>query len=300
LAAIIPTLQSTHKLKTTIFFILLTITSCNIFSQTKPPLTDTTKSIYNNLVTRKLYTVFQSSQTVDGVTTYKIDDKTVEKATYEKYNSTSKNVDLCKPCIIKAYNFYDKLVYKAIQYSDCIVGYYIEYFPNGNVKIIGHYKENESGNWQNIFDRGYCQMDGVWTYYDTNGKIRYSETWKDGDFLKQYPKQAKTELWKVEMMYNNKAIDTLLLDETQIKEIQIIPKFKTKMTAGTNITIDMEFSAVGHKIVKQKFSIKNFKDIDIKKILTEIGAKSEEKIICYVMISNNGENISNYSLNIKH
>ena len=156
-----------------------------IFSQSDTTITDTTTSSYRNLVEKKFYRLSYSSQTRDGTTIYKINEKEVDKATYDKYNTTWANMETCKPCILLSYDYNDNLLYKGIQYTDCRVGFWIEYFSNGKVKIIGHYKENKKENWENAYSQGLCRKDGVWTYFNENGDKLYWESWEDGKLVKK-------------------------------------------------------------------------------------------------------------------
>jgi len=281
-------------------FILLMLFICNLtFAQMDFAKTDTTKSVYKSLETRKFYKIGYSSSSTNGVTTYKLNDKEVTKSTYEKYNETWKNMATCKPCILMTYDINDRLLYKGIQYTDCRVGFWIEYFPNGKVKLIGHYKENENGDWNMGMDRGFCRQDGAFTYYNENGDELYSEYWEEGQFIKQIPEQTKTELWNVELMLDSVKIDNQVLTPKQISEIEIIPKFKNSSTTGTKITIKVRISAVRHKEVEKTFTIDDFKTVDIQKMLEEAGIKSSETAYCGLMIYNNGVNVFNYWLTIK-
>lgn len=86
------------------------------FAQVDNLKTDTTRSVYNGIVTIKMK----------------------NKSDYRKIMAE------CRPCILLKYDNEDRLVRKAIQYTNCPVGYYIEYLPNGKVKLIGHYKNTKT------------------------------------------------------------------------------------------------------------------------------------------------------------
>ena len=269
------------------------------FSQADTLITDTTKSVYKNLTIRKFYSLGYSSSSKDNITTYKINDKEVDKTTYDKYHSTWKNMETCKPCILLSYDYNDKLLTKGIQYTDCIVGFWIEYFPNGKVKLIGHYKENKEGNWDSAYDKGFCRPDGNWSYFNEQGKKLYSEIWKEGQFIKQVPEQTKTELWTVEITYNGVQVNNQTLNPKQVREIKIIPKFKNSKRTGTNLTVKFEIATTGHKIINQTFALADFTKIDVQKMLLESGVTKTETASCSIMVFNNGENISNAWLNVK-
>ena len=146
---------------------------------------DTTKSVYKNLEVKKFYSVGMSAVSEKGKTTYEIDDKRVDKATYEKYNDTWKNMETCKPCILETFDINEKLLHRAVHYTDCAVGQWIEYYADGKIKMIGHYKENDTGNWKNAYNRGYCSVKhGIWTYFDKNGNTIKTEQYIDNILVK--------------------------------------------------------------------------------------------------------------------
>jgi antitoxin component YwqK of YwqJK toxin-antitoxin module len=89
-------------------------------------------------------------------------------------------METCTPCILERFNESGILLNKAVSYTDCIVGQYIEYFENGKIKIIGHFKENDTGLWDNISDRGFCSVKhGIWNYYNENGLITKTEFYNE-------------------------------------------------------------------------------------------------------------------------
>lgn len=152
---------------------------------------DTTKSFYRNLPILKHYAISASSITSADTSWFKINDGNVDEKTYKKYTQFIDNIDKCKPCILLGFDTSENLILKRVSYGDCTVGYWIEYYPSGKVKVIGHFKENKSGVWENLFDRGYCRQDGLWTYYNSKGAVIYSEIWKEGKLLKKTLKKMK-------------------------------------------------------------------------------------------------------------
>lgn len=286
-------------MKQTALILLMTLIFKLTFAQIDLTKTDTTKFIYKGLETRKFYRVGYSSSSTNGVTTYKLNDKEVSKSTYDKYHSTWKNMETCKPCVLMTYDMNDKLLYKGIQYTDCPVGFWIEYFPNGKVKLIGHYKENESGDWNNAWDRGFCRQDGAFTYFNESGEELYTEYWKNGQFIKQVPEQNKTELWNLELTFDGVKVDKQVLTPKQVSEIKIKPQFKNSSTAGTNLTIKFLVSAVGHKQNEQTFTLDDFNTIDVQKMIDKVGIKTTETASFQLSIYNNGVNVFNYWLTVK-
>jgi len=154
-----------------------------------PNKVDTSKTIYGDLPVLKHYTVSGSSMISADTSWFMINEKSVDSNTYKKFTQPVDNVDKCRPCILLGYDTSENLILKRVSYGDCTVGYWIEYYPNGKVKVIGHFKENMSSNWDNLFNRGYCRQDGVWNYYNKKGQITSSELWKDGKLLKSNKKK---------------------------------------------------------------------------------------------------------------
>lgn len=174
-----------------LLFLSLTIILPLVLVAQRLTVTDTTKSTYGNLPTFKVYAVSSSSMISADTSWFKLNDKEVDENTYRKYTQYLGNIDKCKPCILLSYDTSEHLLVKNITYGDCRVGYWIEYYPNGKPRVVGHYKENASGNWENIFARGYCREDGVWTYYSKNGIIKFFEIWKDGKMIKRLRSKTK-------------------------------------------------------------------------------------------------------------
>src|SRR5437868_6869233 len=132
---------------------------------------DTMKSIYKDLPVKKFYSVSTQSSSINGKVAYQADGKAVDKATYDKYNASMEDFKNCKPCILETYDAKEVLLNRAIKYQDCPVGYWVNYYPSGKIKTIGHYRENESDIWSPLWDAGYCMKHGTWTEYDEKGKV---------------------------------------------------------------------------------------------------------------------------------
>jgi hypothetical protein len=286
-------------MKRAIYTILIWFICTLTFAQIDTTMTDTTKSVYKGLLTKKFYKVNYSSSLINGVTVYKINNNEVTKSNYDKYHDNWINMETCKPCILKTYDINNKLLYKGIQYTDCRVGFWIEYFPNGKVKLIAHYKENESSDWNNAWNRGFCKLDGACTYFNDKGQINYTEYWKQGEFIKQIPEQTKTELWNVLITFDNVKIGKKILTPKQVSEIIITPQFKNSSTDGTNITIKFKILAVGHKQISDTLTLEKFNTINVQEMLDKVGIKSTEAALCNMDILNNGVNVFSYSFTIK-
>jgi hypothetical protein len=283
------------NMKPIIVFLFATIISNLTLAQIDWTKTDTTKSVYKNLKTKKFYAL---SYTYGG-TDYEIENKVVTKKTFQKYHKTWKNMENCKPCILLTYDINDHLIFKGIQYVEIQVGYWIEYYPNGKVKLIGHYKENSKGNWNDFFNVEDLQKeDGVFTFYNENGEELYSEYWKEGQFVKQFPEQIKTELWNIELTLDSMNINNKVLACREFKSIIINPKFKNNTTTGANISIDFSVSIIGKKPINKRLTIDEFKTIDVCKILEELDIKLANSASCTMLIYSKDEIICDYNLTI--
>jgi antitoxin component YwqK of YwqJK toxin-antitoxin module len=279
----------------TLTIIILTIAFGEAFGQ----LDSTT--IYKGLETKKFYSVGLSSQTINGKGTYEVNGKTVSKSIFDKYKSTWENMETCCPCILKSYDENDVLIREAVSCTDCGVGFFKEFHPNGKVKLVGQYKENPTGNWKKIWNRGFCNVaDGQWTYFNENGDTLYSEFWKNGEFIKQVPEQITNEIYKVELTLNGEPIDKITLTPEQVKQLVLTPKYKNSSKTENNFTIKFQVSAVGHKQNEKSFTIDNFKNIDVLQILSEVGIPSDKQTSFTLMILDNEKVISKFYLDIEH
>lgn len=257
-----------------------------------------TGTVYKNLETRKSYAVNLISRNGEGKIIYEVNGKKVSKQVYDKYHSTWKNMVTCCPCILKSYDENDILLRESVSCADCEVGWFKDYFPNGNLKLKGNYKENPTGNWKNIWDRGYCNVpDGEWIYFNENGETLYSEFWDNGVFIKQFPEQSFAEIWDVELILNGKKIDTQKIALSKIKDLVIKPKYKNHNT-NTKLTIKFEVSALNHKINEKQFTIESFKNIDVASMLSEVGIPKEKITFFMLSVYNNGIGLKGFYLNV--
>jgi antitoxin component YwqK of YwqJK toxin-antitoxin module len=150
--------------------------------------TDSTHSVYPKLDTMIIYSVNLASGPAkdcshfDGKypVKYFVDCKEVSKEVYLKYKNANDNLGKCTPCYMETLSKDGTLLHAGVQYTDCVVGEWTEYYPDGKVKVKGQYKENPTEKWNNIWKRGYCSVkEGTWTYYDENGNVTKTEKYKD-------------------------------------------------------------------------------------------------------------------------
>ncbi len=291
-----------QTLKLILTFIFLTISVAS-FGQTNIDMTptDTTTSVYGNLPTKDFYNI-GLSVTPSGPLVYTLNGREIGKYTYQKllakFNQGWDNLKTCTPCILKFYDENMKLLRKAIQYTDCPIGYFIVYYPNGKPKIIGHYKENSTGNWTTAFP---CSKeDGTWTYFNSYGQKIYAEYWKDGEFLQQIPEQKTTEIWQVDIsLYGKKFIDTQRITTNDVRQLVFTAKFKNKSRNGAVLTIKAEVSCVGHSVIDKTFTLDNFKEIDVQKMIDDLNLNPDEQPTLTLKIIDNNQNITYHQLNIK-
>jgi hypothetical protein len=109
----------------------------------------------------------------------------VDKEIYLHFDSLLSNMNKCTPCYLKVYDTDNDLVRGGVYYKNFGVGAYVEYYPGGTIKTAGQFKQNLSGNWDDLRARGYYfKKEGRWTYYDTEGKITKVENYEDGNLIK--------------------------------------------------------------------------------------------------------------------
>jgi len=156
-----------HIKKTLLFFLILF--SLNSWSQKS---LDTIK-VYN------VHCTYTSDNSINGwggnYTSYypSVKCPDVDK---EKYISNQKIVDEYmdnqKFFWIKLYDINDQLQFEGLKYSDCCIGPFICYWPNGKIKLKGQYNGYTFSE-----KKGYkikeCsgKETGTWEYFDENGKL---------------------------------------------------------------------------------------------------------------------------------
>ncbi len=257
-------------------------------------------SSYKNLETKKYYSATFRMSKINGKEVYTLNDKLVDKETYLKFKDTFENMVNCKPCILQTYDENDILLREGITYTDAQVGYFKEYYSNGQIKLRGFYKENTTGNWDNICSRNLCNIPiGTWTYYDEKGEVLYTEKWENGQFIEQIPEQEKTEIWKTELTLNGEDVSNKILLSNEVNQLVISPKFKNSTRENLNFTLKFEASTVGRKVVHLASNTDDLKTVDIERLLIENGFKSNDQIQFSFNINNNTDYSAYYLLQIK-
>lgn len=163
-------------MKTLLFFFLLFVSS-QVQAQTGD-------SPYGKLDTLKYYDISLSHSNFNGKSTYTVNGKETDAATYERYKTVWDNVEKCTPCYAKTYDINEQLMEEGHRYTDCQVGKWIEYYPSGAIKLTGEFKVNPTRRWKNAWNRGYCsRKEGTWNYYDETGNLTKTEIWENGELI---------------------------------------------------------------------------------------------------------------------
>lgn len=227
---------------------------------------------------------------------YSINGMVVDKKVYDHYKGDSVIVD--RPVIYRTYDINDTLIHEAIFYGDCQVGYCKEFYPGGKLKMTGQFKENTTGNWENISERGYCSVkDGVWKYYSENGKLLYSETWKNDQFIGQSPLQNKTEIWKYDLLFNGKSLGKKSLRPGEVRNLKLKVYYKNNARDNIDLSIRFRISATGHKPVEKTFTPADFQTIDVLQMIRESGIEPDKGSYS-LEVFNNGKYEYSFDLDI--
>ena len=135
--------------------------------------------------TMKFYSVSTFSSRVNNRVKYEVDGRRVNKKEYDKYHVPNSKIDACIPCYAKWYSKNDHLLYEGDMYTDCPVGYWKEYYPNGKVKVEGNFKGDPTNRYDTAHTKEWCNIrDGKWMYFSQSGKIDSVVHYLDGKRVK--------------------------------------------------------------------------------------------------------------------
>jgi len=255
---------------------------------------------YENLKTKKFYSLGIFFQYDSGESKYKVSDKEANKKTiYRKYEKTWGNMETHYPCILKSFDEDNSLLREAVSCTYCGVGSFKEFFSNGQVKPSGRYNENPTGSWDDIWNRNYSSTpDGQRIYYDEKGIILCSEFWKEGSFIKQIPEHTTTKNGEIDLTLNGDNVGQKMLLTDQLKDLIVTPKFENTSTYSVNLTAEFQVSALGWKSLKQIFTLDSFKLFNPNKYLLENGYKTQDKIKYESIVLNDQSYIAKFDVNI--
>lgn len=255
-------------------------------------------SVYGSLITKRFYEANLSKSGSGSKTIYKVNGEKVDEDTYEKYHSAWADFESCCPCILQTYDINEVLLSEAVSCTDCLVGFYFEFYENGITKIKGQYKENPTGDWSKIFEKGYCSVkDGVWEYYNEQGEIASTEIWKNGDFVEQKPKGKKAEIWRVDLLVNNEKLLGNQLEMANLKTLEIIPQYKNEYKTNRLQAVISITTSNGTK-KQSDLPITSLNAERLGRIVAGSGAKSGERLSMNIAFYDGDEDVQNTYLSV--
>ncbi len=176
------------------------------------------------LDTLRTYDVFLEIRKTPFGDAYMCNGNEISRQKYEDYKLFWNSTAGCKPCILYTYNDKEEIKFITFQYKDCLCGSYTEYYPNGQIKVKGQFKENNSSDWLNMRNRGLCNIRvGNWMYYYESGVVQKSEMYEEGR-LKSFLNYAEgTESSK------NKQLDSSKNPSDNEEKKNIFQRLKAKI-----------------------------------------------------------------------
>ena len=282
----------TWSIKAFIAYSLMLSNSINLCAQI-----DDINTVYKDLEVVKFYSVSMSSSRDGGRNTYTVNNKKVSKSIYDKYHDTWEDMSTCCPCILKSYDENDVLLSEAVSCTDCGVGYYKEFYPNGKLKLKGQFKENPTDDWNDIYKRGYCSvMDGKWLFYNVGGEVEYIEIWDGGEFIKQVPESGKAEIWKVELLLNGMVVDTQKVALNEFHKLEVLPFYKNSTESAE---LEIKLRVIGRKFIEKEVMLHEFKNINIHDLIEKAAISEIEKNIVQIGIYKGRRNIWNFPVSLE-
>lgn len=147
--------------------------------------------------TLKTYDVFLEQVKTSWGMDYKANGQSVSVEKYNYYKMHWNAAYACKPCYLATMDAQDHVLHFALQYQNCLVGIYKEYYPEGGIKVEGQYKTDTTGNFDAFLKQGNCNLRiGKWIYYGSQGTKTKAEVYDNGKLIKieEYKNGAKTQL----------------------------------------------------------------------------------------------------------
>ncbi|MCB9033119.1 MAG: hypothetical protein H6553_04720 [Chitinophagales bacterium] len=131
--------------------------------------------------TLRTYNVYLSEVNTPFGISYRANDKQISYKRYTELKQFWRAIDACEPCLLNTYDIDDNLISSSFQYHTCLCGFYESFYDDGKKKVSGAYLQNTTGNWENMKERGLCNIKtGIWTYYLPNGNIERQEEYQNG------------------------------------------------------------------------------------------------------------------------
>ena len=186
----------------------------------------------------------------------------ITKEEFEHFEgSTSEERQNCCPCVFILKDINEKLVKEYYGCSECPMGFYNLYNPNGSIKVKGYYKEINSYELNRVKYSNQCSIkDGEWTYYDSLGNELYSKYWEDNVCLSTKP-DNKTTVLSIE----SKQLDSLKwnskIDLDTFLNAEVIVKYNNDLNNNKERVV-LEISSFNNEKLTYEiegFDLKNFK-----------------------------------------
>ena len=131
--------------------------------------------------TLRMYSVYLDAKNTPFGTMYTANGKEIKREKYEEYKNSWEVTKSCLPCVMYTFDVNDKIKIISFQHGTCLCGEYTEYFGDGSVRVKGQFQPNTSGNWQNMKERGLCNIRiGEWYYYKANNILDKVEVYENG------------------------------------------------------------------------------------------------------------------------
>lgn len=125
---------------------------------------------------------------------YLANGKVITKEKHDFYKNNWEHTQKCQPCEVYTYNEHDQLKHVAVQYGECLLGPFKEYYADGKIKVEGNFKSNPGNDWSALRARGLCSVrEGVWNYYSVHGKLESVETYQNGRMINREEVKDKNE-----------------------------------------------------------------------------------------------------------
>lgn len=177
--------------------------------------------------TLRTYDVYLSETNTPFGISYKANDKQISYKRYTELKQFWRAIDACEPCLLNTYDVDDNLKSSSFQHRTCLCGFYEEYYSDGTKKVSGAYQQNTTGDWENMKERGLCNIKiGIWTYYLPNGNIDRKEEYSNGVMVKLI--QGESKVIPAVDVYNRENESENTTDENEKKGL--INKIKNKKT----------------------------------------------------------------------
>jgi antitoxin component YwqK of YwqJK toxin-antitoxin module len=170
-----PTLTSTTKTAP------VTTTTTTTTPEQKSYTYNPSTSVVSRTDTLRMYSVYLEARPTPFGTMYMANGKEIKREKYEEYKNSWEVTASCKPCTMYTFDANDKIKIISFQHGTCLCGEYTEYYGDGTPRVKGQFQQNATGDWNNMKERGLCNIrEGSWYYYLPNKNIDKIEVYENG------------------------------------------------------------------------------------------------------------------------